>query len=364
MKSVFVSPSKYIQGPGVIRNIQEHIGSYGQKCMLITDNIVFGLIKDYLKEKPDNFEVEIKTELFSGECTRLEIERLTEIAKDQKSEVILAAGGGKALDTGKAVACNVNASSIMLPTIAATDSPTSSIAVIYDENHVYQGALKFPANPSLVLVDTELLSQAPSRFIVAGMGDALATDFEAEACFKSGATNLHGGKCTLAGLSIAKCCYQTIMEHGIGARLAAEKKIVTPSLEKVIEANILLSGLGFENGGEAAAHAFDGSITLLPASHSSFHGERVGVGVLLQMILEDRNLSEISEHIEFYKAIGLPINLAQLGVTEISADDLKKVSARMCRPGSYVHNMPFEVTEKMVMDAIIFLDELGKKFEK
>jgi len=165
----------------------------------------------------------------------------------------------------------------------------------------------------------------------------------------------------LAGLAIADLCYEIIMNHGTAAKWAADNKVVTPSLEKVVEANILLSGLGFENGGEAVAHAFDGAITILPSSQSAYHGERVAVGVLIQMILEDHSLSELSKHIQFYKITGLPCSLDAMGVINISSEDLKKVAARMCRPGSYIHNMPFKVTEKMIIDAIQFLKELSNR---
>jgi glycerol dehydrogenase len=361
VESIFVSPLKYTQGPGLINKIGEYASNYGQRCIVVADEFVFELIKEPLVNSLNNSKIQTEFICFGGECSYSEIERISENAKKFEADMVLAAGGGKSLDTGKAVAFKTGSSIIIVPTIAATDSPTSSIAVVYSDDHIYEGVMRFPQNPCLVLVDTEIISKAPSRFIVAGMGDALATKFEAQACFKSRAKNLHGGNATLAGLAVADLCYEIIMNHGIAAKWAADNKVVTPSLEKVVEANILLSGLGFENGGEAAAHAFDGAITILPSSQSAYHGERVAVGVLIQMILEDHSLSELSKHIQFYKTTGLPCSLDALGVIDISSEDLKKVAARMCRPGSHIHNMPFKVTEKMIIDAIQFLKELSNR---
>ncbi|MBU0248816.1 bifunctional L-1,2-propanediol dehydrogenase/glycerol dehydrogenase, partial [Escherichia coli] len=96
---------------------------------------------------------------------------------------------------------------------------------------------------------------APARLLAAGIGDALATWFEARACSRSGATTMAGGKCTQAALALAELCYNTLLEEGEKAMLAAEQHVVTPALERVIEANTYLSGVGFESGGLAAAHA-------------------------------------------------------------------------------------------------------------
>ncbi|MBT4642896.1 MAG: glycerol dehydrogenase, partial [Deltaproteobacteria bacterium] len=265
-------------------------------------------------------------------------------------------GGGKTLDTGKAVANNIKAASVIVPTIASTDAPTSSLVVIYNEDHVHEDVLFLPKNPDLVLVDSEIIAAAPVRFLVAGIGDAIATKYEAEACYKSDATNFQGGRCSVTALALAELCNDIILNHGISAKLSAENHLLTPSLEKVIEANILLSGLGFENGGEAVAHSFAGSLGLIPASNIAFHGEKVAVGVLIQLFLEDRPYKEIMELISFYRVIGLPTTLTELGWSEPSEEDLARVASKMCQPGSITHNMPFEVSETMVINAIKYLE--------
>ncbi|MFT5940151.1 MAG: glycerol dehydrogenase [Paraglaciecola sp.] len=68
------------------------------------------------------------------------------------------------------------------------------------------------------------------------------------------------------------------MEYGRYAKLACEQDVVTPALEHIVEANTLLSGLGFESGGLAAAYAIDNGLTILPATHNYYHGEKVAVG--------------------------------------------------------------------------------------
>ena len=136
---------------------------------------------------------------------------------------------------------------IVVPTIAATDAPCSSVAVIYTEDGNFDRGLMLAANPDCVLVDTAVIAQAPVVFLVSGMGDALATFWEADTAARANKPNIITGKFppTLSSLNLARLCYDTLLEHGLLAKLAVEKKSVTPSVEAIVEANILLSGLGF-----------------------------------------------------------------------------------------------------------------------
>ncbi len=66
-----------------------------------------------------------------------------------------------------------------------------------------------------------------------------------------------------AALALAELCYNTLLEEGEKAMLAAEQHVVTLALERVIEANTYLSGVGFESGGLAAAHAVHNGLTAI-----------------------------------------------------------------------------------------------------
>jgi len=358
MESIFVSPGKYFQGPGILSKIGILCNNLGNKCILLGDKTVLDIISGTVKNSLEKVQIESTIEEFNGECTKKEIYNLSEIAKKSSANFIIAAGGGKSLDTGKAIASQLNIDCVIVPTIAATDAPTSSVAVLYNEKHVYDGVMKFNRNPSIVIVDSEIISKAPSRYLVSGMGDALATKFEANACFLSGAKNCHGYNSTVAGLKLANLCFETILENGVMAKISNEKGIVTTYLEKVIEANILLSGLGWENCGEALAHAFDGAITNISKTKSKFHGERVAVGLLIQLIIEDMKLSEILNIVNFYKKVNLPITLEDLGVNINSKSEIEVFIKNLFREGSYIYNMPFNITKNDIINAIKFLDVL------
>jgi glycerol dehydrogenase len=105
----------------------------------------------------------------------------------------------------------------------------------------------------MVFVDTQIIANAPAETLVSGMGDALATYFEAAISYQTAAPVLAGGLSTRTAQMMARFALDTLMEYGIQAKLEAENNVAGQALEAVVEANILLSGLGYETGSFAAA---------------------------------------------------------------------------------------------------------------
>ncbi|MCH2153744.1 MAG: glycerol dehydrogenase, partial [Phycisphaerales bacterium] len=270
------------------------------------------------------------------------------------------AGGGKAIDAARAAAAVAGCSFVSCPTIASTDSPCSALSVIYDEHGVYQGFDSFGMNPTLVLVDTAVIIDAPERYFVAGMGDALATVFEARACIQANQENLRGGFSTIAAREIAEACYQTIMNDGRQALEDLRSGIPTPAFERVVEANTLLSGIGFESAGLAAAHGIHNAMTVAPATHSCLHGEKVSFGVMVQLVLESQPDELIDSVSGFCVDVGLPITLAGVGLSSEDRDTLNLIVQAAIAPGSLIYNEPFEISAELLMDAILEANKRGE----
>jgi glycerol dehydrogenase len=245
------------------------------------------------------------------------------------------------------------------PTLASSDAPCSALSVIYDADGTFSKLLFYPRNPELVLVDTTLVAQAPRRFLISGMGDALATWFEARTVIEARKPNqVHGGT-TLAGGALARLCYDTLLQDGPAAAASVDVSAVTPALERIVEANTLLSGLGFESGGLAIAHSVHNGLTTAPATHNFLHGEKVAFGLLVQLVVEGRPSAEFGEVFRFSREVGLPTMLADLG---LSCDDqaaLRLVAERTVADGETAHNEPFDVTAEAILDGIMTADHLA-----
>lgn len=209
-------------------------------------------------------------------------------------------------------------------------------------------------------MDTNIIANAPARFLVSGMGDALATYFEARACDISKATNMAGLLPAKSAYALAKLCYQTLLDDGYKAKLAVENKVVTPAVENIIEANTYLSGIGFESGGLAAAHAIHNGFTVMHECHDLFHGEKVAFGTLVQLVMENSPMEEINEVLDFCISVGLPTTLEEMGIKEIKSEDIMEVAKAATAQGETIYNMPFEVTAESVYAAILTADSLGR----
>src|SRR5699024_4195828 len=237
---VFISPAKYVQGKDALLNSKTHLEALGEAPLLLCDDVVYDIVgkkfHDYLNENGFN----VTRELFNGEASTSEIERISERVTTEECDFVIALGGGKTIDTGKAVADEATVSVAVLPTIASTDAPTSALSVIYSDEGTFEKYIFYNKNPDLVLVDTVVV--------------------------------------------------------------ANRAKVVTESLEDVVEANTRLSGLGLESGGLAAAHAIHNGFTALDGKiHELTHGEKVAYGTLTQLILENRDIDEINNYVSLYQ---------------------------------------------------------------
>ena len=250
------------------------------------------------------------------------------------------------------------------PTVASSDAPCSALSVIYSDEGVFQEYRSYRKNPDLVLVDTEVIAQAPPRLLAAGMGDALATWFEAKTCVAGSVRNMRGGSSTISALALAELCYQTLLADGPSALQAVRTQVVTPALERLVEANTLLSGLGFESSGLAAAHAVHNGLTDC-ARHTRVLSWRESRLWPISPIGARRGPSATLEKIlAFSSEVGLPITLADIGLTKLTRHQLDPIARRATVPGETIHNEPFEVTTEMVTDGILAADALGRKWKK
>jgi len=358
--NILIAPAKYVQGAGAIDEIGEFIVPLGNRVLAVGDAIGLSVTRAGREQsfgKNNIFQVELE---FDGEVSDREIERIASFSVKNKCGVIMAGGGGKVIDAVKAAAEDACAASVIAPTIASNDAPCSALSVIYNEDGTFNRLRPLRRNPDIVLVDTLIIAQAPVRYLVAGMGDALATWFEADACHKSGAVNLSGGTATIAGMAVARLCFDTLMEYGFDAKIACENKMINSALEKVVEANTLLSGLGFENCGVAAAHALSEGFSLIPEIHGFLHGETVAFGLLVQLLLGGGQDGETNRVFRFCHEIGLPVTLGDLNADKVDRDMLLSAAEFAAAPGRPSGNMPFEVTGEMLYDAILAADAMGR----
>jgi glycerol dehydrogenase len=360
MLTTAIFPSRYVQGRGALAQLGEELARFGGSSLALLDPFADDNLGAMLDASASE-RIDFRRVRFTGECCDEEIARLVSLAEQQRPASIVGIGGGKALDTAKALAHELGLPVAVVPTLASTDAPCSALSVIYTAEGAFKRYLVLPRNPDLVLVDSQVIAQAPARFLIAGMGDAMATWFEAEDCRIRGAANMTGRPGPRTAFALARLCYDTLLEYGPLALQACRQQVVTPALEHIIEANTLLSGLGFESGGLAAAHAIHNGFTALPETHAYWHGEKVAFGVLSMLMLRDSAPAQIDEVYDFCIAIGLPVTLSDIGLHDVDDAYLLRAAELACAAGESIHNEPFPVDAQTVLGAMRTADAEGRR---
>ena len=168
MDRIIQSPGKYIQGAGAIKRLGDYLKPLAERWLVVGDKFVLGFAEEMLRKSLADAGLAAEIAPFGGECSHNEINRLRDIAGNAKCTAVLGIGGGKTLDTAKALAHFMNVPVAIAPTIASTDAPCSALSVIYTDEGEFDSYLMLPRNPNMVIVDTQIVAGAPARLLAAG----------------------------------------------------------------------------------------------------------------------------------------------------------------------------------------------------
>ena len=358
MTIAFRAPGEYLQSSGALDRLGQEVIRFGSRAVLAGTEGSLKRYGDRILEQCRPGELEIRPVAVGRETTQTEIDRLTEAFREARGVVMIGLGGGKALDTARAAADVLDCPLILVPTVASNDAPCSALAVIHDESGSVIELRRTKRSPDVVLVDTAVLMDAPARLLIAGMGDALATWFEVRACRKSGAETLAGAPASDIAVCLAQLCYDSLRKYAISALHAYEAGIVNDDFERLVQATIFLSGVGFESGGVAGAHAINDGFSACPEAAHLYHGEIVGFGTLAMLMLQGESEETVREVTTFMKDVGLPMTFEQLNI--IPEEELLLRVAKVACTQSVMKNMPFPVTERDVVRALLKADIVGR----
>ncbi len=345
-------PGRYVQGPGALASLPALLLDLGAKqSVLISDDIVHRAVGERLPATLPRLR-------FGGECTRAAVADLSDQAASLACDTVIALGGGKTIDTAKGVARALGSRLVVVPSVASNDSPTSRLIVLYDEAHRLIGVDYLARNPDLVLVDTDIIVQAPLRFFRAGIGDAVSKRYEAAQCVRSGGKNFFGGTPPGVALLMAERCHTTLQQHGPAALEAVARHQTSADVEAVVEATVLLSGLAFESGGLSLSHALLRGLTAMPALASALHGEMVAYGSLVQLCLEPRSDGERRDHAAWLVSLGLPVTTAELGA-ELKREQQQQV-AELTMSAPYIGHFERALTAGEIAHAMVAAERIGQ----
>ncbi|KHS72726.1 glycerol dehydrogenase [Pectobacterium brasiliense] len=311
------APQTYLNRDGVIRSVGEYAAPYASTILIITSPQAWKSTSEAIERSLNEFGLRYQVEFLPGDCTKPAIEALTAQARAFSAELILGIGGGRVLDVAKVVGDILGQLPVItVPTIAATCAAWSSFSVIYSDSGVHNGAFALTRLPVWVLVDSEIITRTPSRYLKAGIVDALAKWYEFQPYLRHG----DDGLALALKAQAAKLAVETFNTYGEQAIADNEQGLVTPALRRVIDAVIALAGVANSMKDEVprigVAHAIHNSMTRLPELHDWLHGEKVGFGLAAQAFLEHDSDADREELFTQLRRYGSPITLSALGLNE------------------------------------------------
>lgn len=352
--SLSVSPKQVIKGENTLSQSGEAIASLGQRPLIIAGKQTLSLIKPQLKEILKPYSLNLAEALYNPDCAETSLQRLQHTVNHHQADLIIGVGGGKALDTAKLVAYQQQLPIITLPTSAATCAAWTALSNIYTEQGEFQYDVPLSHCPDLLILDYSLIRTAPKRTLVAGIGDAIAKWYEASV--SSGASQ---ATLTIAAVQMARILRDLLFQK---SKIALDNPNSQEWCE-VVDATVLLAGviggLGGANCRTVAAHAVHNGLTHLMETHDILHGEKVAYGILVQLRLEEMiqqnqlAFSARQQLLQFYRMIGLPLSLEEMGLDKITLAQLRKVAEITCQPQSDIHRLPFTVSPDQLVTAMV-----------
>lgn len=358
MLELFISPGKYVSGYDNIDKLGMETAKLGKKALVIVDKTtekVGAKGIEALRSALDTVELVH----FVGECSFEEIARLVKIVEEKALDCVVGLGGGKVMDTTKAVGYDSKTKIITVPTVAATCASWASHSVIYTPEGINDSYYPIYKNSDLLFFDKKICFEAPARYTISGMVDTLAKWIETKS-FIGGVKNKNTA--LESAVFFAKKCYDEILDLGEDVIKDIKAGNYTDRVDKILEHNIFTAGLVGGIGGEAcravAAHAVNNGLTAIPRCYfGSLHGEVVGFGNLVQLVL-DGDESEAKKIAEFYRKIGAPATLADLGFKDLTEEELEKIINKAMYKGDTMWNLPYEFDFDKIKDAVLKADSL------
>ncbi|MFQ5761612.1 MAG: glycerol dehydrogenase [Candidatus Bathyarchaeia archaeon] len=367
------SVGAYVQGPRVIRHAGRFAAPLGKKAFLLGGTTALSLTKeDILSSLAEHKVAQATVQPGVQICSVNAVNSLVEVGKASGADVVVSVGGGSAVDAGKLVAYKMGVPVICIGTVCSTAcGPTTALSVVYNEDHTFKEYAFYPRNPDVVMMDSKLIAESSPEYLVAGMGDTYAAYFEAIAASK-GSPNLVGGRSLPLAYRAAKDCWDQCREYGLEAKLANEKKVVTPALERLIETCTYTACLGYESGGMSGAHSIhNGLVNVGVVSlHRSVqpyapHGQVIAFTTLALMILDEKTPEQIEEVIAFNNRVGLATTMEDIaGGKDVPDDVLTEAAKFACAKGETIHYMQQPIRPDMVFAAVKEADALGHAYKE
>ena len=350
-----ISPGTIYRGINAWEESLPQITKLTKSPLILGRGIQTNNLRNNIFNDLKNQKLNVNSANLQFDCCYEDISRVKNIISNNNNDCVIAAGGGKVLDSGKYIADSLNIPCITVPLSASTCAGWTALSNIYTKDGQFIKDVGLRSCPKILVYDHKFIQTAPPRTLASGIADALAKWYESSIT----SSTIDDGLVQQA-IQISRVLRDQLLIDG--EKAFKDKFENNPSWRNTIEACGLTAGLVGGIGGEkcrtAAAHAFHNAITQIITPNKFLHGEIVGVGLLLQLRLEETKNNNklanqsIKQLLVLMKVLNLPTSIGQLGIDVFENNNLEKITDFTCRDTSEIHFLPFEIHKKDIAEVI------------
>ena len=350
-----ISPEIIFRGKDAWEKAIPQISKLIQSPLILGRSTHTKNLRNKLLRDLKNQNLNVNSDNLYYDCCYEDISRLKSLILENNHDAVIAAGGGKVLDCGKYLAESLDIPCITVPLSASTCAGWTALSNIYTKNGQFIRDVPLRSCPKILVYDHKFIQTAPSRTLASGIADALAKWYES-----SITSSTIGDGLVQQAIQIARVLRDQLLIDGEKAFKGQHEN--NPSWRNTVEACGLTAGLVGGIGGEkcrtAAAHAIHNAITQIITPNKFLHGEIVGVGLLLQLRLEEmKNNNKLADQsikqlFVLMKELNLPTTIGQLGINVFENNNLEKIADFTCRDKSEIHFLPFEIHKQDIVEVI------------
>ena len=350
-----ISPETIFRGNDAWEKALPQIVNLTKSPLILGRSIHTNNIKNKIYRDLKNQDLNVTSANLQFDCCYEDISKVKNIIQNNNNDSVIAAGGGKVLDAGKYIAESLHIPCITVPLSASTCAGWTALSNIYTKKGQFIKDIGLSSCPKILVYDHKFIQTAPSRTLASGIADALAKWYESSIT----SSTIDDGLVQQA-IQISRVLRDQLLIDG--EKAFKSKLENSSSWRKTIEACGLTAGLVGGIGGEkcrtAAAHAIHNAITQIITPNKFLHGEIVGVGLLLQLRLEEmKNNNKLADQsikqlLVLMKALDLPTTISELGINVFENQNLDKIADFTCRDNSEIHFLPFEIRKQDIIEVI------------
>jgi len=350
-----ISPDKVIRGKNAWKKSLPEIVKISNSPLLLGRSSKTRSLRSVISNDLSQLNLKVYNSELEFDCCEEDLKRIYDFAIQHKCDSIITAGGGKVLDAGKILAEYLSVPCITVPLSASTCAGWTALGNIYTTEGKFIKDIKLKSCPKILVCDHTFINSAPKKTLSSGIADSLAKWYESSVTSSSNKDGI-----IQQAIQISRVLRDQLFLEG-------EEAFINPSEDNlawcnIVEANSLTAGLIGGIGGEkcrtAAAHAIHNAITQIDSNKRPLHGEIVGVGILIQLSLEESKNNNklasqsINQLVKFMKNLNLPTTISELGINVFENDNLQKIASFTCRKESEIHFLPFEFSKEDIVKVI------------